>query len=185
MTIFLVSCLTISNQLIHFLSLPKIYRMNIRISIIFTLLVFVLSCKSDEPTNTSTPETKAKPTYNVVSGLDNEQPTNTAQPKPNNQPSVQTPPPSAPPQKEIKRDKSLELIDQVDVQNPAFKVRKNKEDFDQILTFLGSRTLNGETEDLKFKLFFWEDKIRGYLMKQCMGERIFRYLDIRMVIILH
>ena len=146
--------------------------MNIRISIIFTLLAFVLSCKSDEPTNTSTPETKPKPTYNVVSGLENEVPKSTVKPSQNNKPAAQTPTPSTPPQKELKRDKSLELIDQVNVQNPAFKVRKNKEDFDQILTFLGSRTLNGETEDLKFKLFFWEDKIRGYYETVYGGKNI-------------
>jgi hypothetical protein len=80
---------------------------------------------------------------------------------------------------QVKRNKTQPLIEQVDVQNPEFKVRMQKEDFDQILTFLGSRTLNGESEDIKFKLFLWEDKIRGYYETVYGGKNIqvFGYID--------
>lgn len=143
--------------------------MILRLSALIAILVLVISCKTDLKPVPANNEEKPKPTYKVVSGLDN----STA--------NAVNPPPSAAPKAavQVKRNKTQPLIEQVDVQNPEFKVRMQKEDFDQILTFLGSRTLNGESEDIKFKLFLWEDKIRGYYETVYGGKNIqvFGYID--------
>jgi hypothetical protein len=143
--------------------------MILRLSALIAILVLVISCKTDLKPVPANNEEKPKPTYKVVSGLDN----STA--------NAVKPPPSAAPKAavQVKRNKTQPLIEQVDVQNPEFKVRMQKEDFDQILTFLGSRTLNGESEDIKFKLFLWEDKIRGYYETVYGGKNIqvFGYID--------
>lgn len=143
--------------------------MILRLSALIAILVLVISCKTDLKPVPANNEEKPKPTYKVVSGLDN----STA--------NAVKPPPSAAPKDavQVKRNKTQPLIEQVDVQNPEFKVRMQKEDFDQILTFLGSRTLNGESEDIKFKLFLWEDKIRGYYETVYGGKNIqvFGYID--------
>jgi hypothetical protein len=143
--------------------------MILRLSALIAILVLVISCKTDLKPVPANNEEKPKPTYKVVSGLDN----STA--------NAVKPPPSAAPKAavQVKRNKTQPLIEQVDAQNPEFKVRMQKEDFDQILTFLGSRTLNGESEDIKFKLFLWEDKIRGYYETVYGGKNIqvFGYID--------